>query len=164
MIDQFDSALGKSKLLMPAAEVLMFRTAEICGFVTDLQKLITSNDLCSRLELRDTALYIPELTLDSIVAGIVSLLGNMLSNPETKEPQIRNFINTEVMDGSVLGKTGAVSSESAAMLIDACIVLASKLIAIYEFTHSEEENQYEFELLRITGTGALIVCRYSRDY
>ena len=91
-------------------------------------------------------------------------LGDIVENSENLRPMLRNFILTEIVDSSPVGAVSSVVSESAQTIIDACEVLVKQLLDVYDWTHSRTDGRHGYELLRVTSTGALIVCRFSLDY
>lgn len=147
-----------------SGEVIVFRAQQVCATVTDMELLINDNSLCDRIELKDNTLFIPTVSLDALLCGVIAMLGDIVENSENLRPMLRNFILTEIVDSSPVGAVSSVVSESAQTIIDACEVLVKQLLDVYDWTHSRTDGRHGYELLRVTSTGALIVCRFSLDY
>lgn len=165
MVEEHDNPKVKRRMLSTLdAEVIVFRTTEVCDVVRDLDKIVQGNDLCERLTLSDTELFIPQISLDSLVSGLISIMGACIDNGENIAPLVHNFIVTEMMDPPAGGQVGTMESESVQTLTQACIHLIKKILEVYDFTHSRTDGRHEYELLRITRSGALIVCRFGADH
>ena len=67
-----------------SGEVIVFRAQQVCATVTDMELLINDNSLCDRIELRDNTLFIPTVSLDALLCGVIAMLGDIVENSENE--------------------------------------------------------------------------------
>lgn len=144
-------------------DVFVFRSNAVRDIVTGLNDIINSNDLCQKLELQDTQLYIPVLVPAIVINGVITMLDTFTKDRDCITPMLSNYLKTEVFDGTPGAVSGDVDAETLAQTLGACRLLVNALIAELEATESIQEGQYGYELLKLASSGALFVCRFSLD-
>lgn len=148
-----------------AGDVFAFRSMNICEVVKGIDILIGSNVFCSRVELKETSLFIPTIPLDYLLGGVISYLDSLMKNPETIFPVIHNHIVTDVIDSLFSDEYVDISfKENTDALVTACVILIKEILTSYDDTNNRTDENYVYKLLRITGSGSLIIGRFRTDY
>lgn len=163
MIEPYTSG----KLMKPSdltGEVFVFRSNAVREIVVGLVEILNSNDLCSKMDFKDTTLYIPTIVPAMVVSGIINLMDTFISGRENIVPLLNNYLKTEVFDGPAEHTVASTHVETIQQTLDACVILVRALINELEATNHIEEVRHGYELLKLTGTGALVVCRFRLDY